>query len=288
MAVIDNEYKVLIGGSDFSDIIAMEEGYFWRLTSFSAESATGQDLKGYMHVPIRGERVQLTFKAPPYITQERLYDLVNALEMGSKGQREVEIQYNDPAFGQISHSFYCTNVPWIKEKLPNYPHHYASGVQIQLASTRFMKRKVIDDAPRLPINQVVDSEYLFKLNGKDFSDIVAIDGFQGQGIEQSLSSQTGLTLDGKFHIPVIGSRTQHTIKAIEYMEVGRFRQLAKELGFGKTGERQHSVTTKDLVYGQTTQNFYCTEISGYRVKLPNYPYHYMREVQFQQAMKQFY
>lgn len=285
--MVDNEYKVTISGQDFSDLIALDDGFFWRINSFSAESSTGQLLNGDMRVPVLGERVQLVYKMPSYITQERLTDLVNALKIGTKGQREVTITYNDPLFGDVSHNFYCTNVPWIKEKLPNYPHHYASGVEIQLASTRFMKRSVVSDAPKLPIIGAKDAEYLFKLNGKDFSDVVAIDGFQGQSIDQSLESQTGLSLDGTFSLPIIGSRVQHNIKCIEYMEVGRFRQLGKELGFGKTGERQHTVTTKDMVFGQTTQNFYCTEISGYKVKLPNYPHHYMKGVTFQQAMKNF-
>lgn len=285
--MVDIEYQVKIGAQDFSDVIAMDDGFFWRINSFSAESSTGQQLNGDMRVPILGELVQLVFKAPTYITQERLTSFVNALKMGTKGQRSITITYNDPLFGNISHDFYCTNIPWIREKLPNYPYHYASGVEIQLASVSFMKRSIVEDAPKLPINQVVDEEYLFKLNGKDFNDVVAINGFQGQVIEQSLESQTGRSLSGYMELPIIGSRVQHSITCIEYMEVGRFRQLAKELGFGKTGERKHTVTTKDMVFGQTTQNFYCTEISGYKVKLPNYPYHYMKGVTFQQAMKNF-
>lgn len=286
--MVNSQYKVIISGQDFSDIISMDDGYFWRVTSFSAESSTGQDTKGRMHVPILGERVQLIFNAPPYITKQRLNQLVSALKMGSKGQREVKIQYDDPLFGEISHNFYCTNVPWLKAKLPDYPHHYAGDIQIQLASTTFIRRSVKNDAPKLPVVQHVDKEYLFKINGADFSDVIAIDGYKGQGIEQSLESQTGLNLDGTFDIPIIGSRTQIAVKGVEYLEVGRVRQLGKALGFGKTGERSHMVTYEDMVYGQTTQRFYCTEMSGYRVKLPNYPYHYIKDLEFQQAMKQFF
>lgn len=286
--MVDSNYQVIISGQDFSDVISMDDGYFWRITSFSAESSTGQDTSGNMHVPILGERVQLIFVAPPYITKKRLKELVSALKMGSKGQREVYITYDDPLFGVIKQSFYCTNVPWLKAKLPDYPHHYAGEVRIQLATTTFVKRRVLDDAPKIPVRQHVDNEYLFKINGKDFSDVVAIDGYVGQGIEQSLESQTGLNLDGTFDIPIIGSRTQIAIKGVPYLEVGRVRQLGKELGFGKIGERSHMVTYDDMVYGQTTQKFYCTEMSGYRVKLPNYPYHYIKDLEFQQAMKQFF
>ena len=115
--MVDSQYKVLISGQDFSDVISMEEGYFWRVTSFSAEKSTGQDTNGNFHVPILGERVHLIFKAPPYITKQRLSQLVKALKMGSKGQREVTITYDDPLFGKISQNFYCTNVPWLKAKL---------------------------------------------------------------------------------------------------------------------------------------------------------------------------
>lgn len=286
--MVDSQYEVIISGEDFSDVISMDDGYFWRITSFSAESSTGQDTTGRMHVPILGERVQLIFRMPPYITKQRFSSLVKALKMGSKGQREVTIKYDDPLFGKISQNFYCTNVPWLKAKLPDYPHHYAGDVQIQLASTTFVRHSVLNDAPKLPIVQHVDNEYLFKINGVDFSDVIAIDGYKGQGIEQSLESQTGLNLDGTFDIPVIGSRSQIAIKGVEYLEVGRVRQLGKALGFGKTGERSHMVTYEDMVYGQTTQRFYCTEMSGYRVKLPNYPYHYIKDLEFQQAMKQFF
>lgn len=286
--MVDSQYTVLISGQDFSDVISMEEGYFWRVTSFSAEKSTGQDTNGNFHVPILGERVQLVFKAPPYITKQRLSQLVNALKMGSKGQREVTITYDDPLFGKISQNFYCTNVPWLKAKLPDYPHHYAGDVEIQLTTTTFVKRSVVNDSPKIPVKQKVDKEYLFKINGQDFSDVIAIDGYRGQGIEQSLESQTGLNLDGTFDIPVIGSRTQIGIKGVEYLEVGRVRQLGKALGFGKTGERSHTLTYEDMVYGQTTQKFYCTEMSGFRVKLPNYPYHYIKDLEFQQAMKQFF
>lgn len=284
----DNEYKVIISGEDFSDVIRLDNGYKFTVSSFSAESSTGQLTNGNMRVPVLGERVQLVFNAPEYITKERLYQLVAALKMGTKGQREVTITYDDPLFGKMSHSFYCTNVPWIKEKLPNYPHHYASGVQIQLTSTRFVGKSVKTDTPKIPPVPTNDNEYKFIIGSEDFSDIIDIKGYQGQIIDQSLESKTGLRLNGMFDLPIIGSRTQLNIKAIEYMEVGRFRQLGKALGFGKTGERSHKVTYEDMVMGQTTQTFYCTQISGYREKLPNYPYHYMKDVTFQQAMKQFF
>lgn len=286
--MIDQEYKVLIGGQDFSDIISMEEGMMWTLQSYSSATATGQDTKGRMTVPILGERVQLAIKCPAYITKGRLASLVNALKMGSKGQREINVTYNDVAFGQGTYKFYCTNIPWIKSKLPEYPYHYGKEVTFQLTSTEFVRKQVANDAPKLAPIFNTDPEYSFKINDKQFNDIVDIDGFKGQGVEQSLSSQTGLTLDGKFHIPIIGSRTQNEIVGVEYVEVGRFRQLAKELGFGKTGERSHTVSMVDMVYGAVNQRFYCTEISCERVKLPNYPYHYVKGVKFQQAMKQFY
>lgn len=288
MATIDNQYKVLIGGLDFSDIISMDDGYQWTVIAESAESATGQDTKGYFHLPILGERVQLVFTCPPYITKERLTDLVVALKMGSKGQRSVAISYDDPLYGQITRNFYCTNVPWIKEKLPNPPYHYASEVKIQLATIEFIKAQVVIDSPKIAPVFNTDPQYQFKINGAEFNDVIAIDGYFGQGIEQSLESQTGQTLDGFFHLPIIGSRSQININCIPYLEIGRFRQLGKALGFGKTGERSHNLTYVDMVHGLTTQKFYCTTISGFRVKLPNYPYHYIKDVKFQQAMKQFF
>ena len=111
-----NEYKVIISGQDFSDVIRLDNGYKFTVSSFSAESSTGQLTNGNMRVPVLGERVQLVFNAPEYITKERLYQLVAALKMGTKGQREVTITYDDPLFGEMSHSFYCTNVPWIKDR----------------------------------------------------------------------------------------------------------------------------------------------------------------------------
>lgn len=285
--MIDSEYKVLIGTEDFSDIISMDGGMVWTLQSFSSETATGQDIDGFMRVPVLGERVQLAIKCPAYITKARLTSLVNALEMGSKGQRAISITYNDIAFGQGTYKFYCTNVPWIKNKLPDYPYHYGKDISFQLTSSEFIGKQVMIDSPKIAPIFNTEPDYSFKINGHQFNDIIDIDGFKGQGIEQSLSSQTGLTLDGVFHLPIIGSRTQVEVGGVEYIEVGRFRQLAKELGFGKTGERSHTVTMIDMVYGPINTKFYCTEISCERVKLPNYPYHYVRGVKFQQAMKQF-
>lgn len=288
MATIDTQYEVKVGSLDFSDIIAMENGYQWTIISESAESATGQDTTGLFHIPVLGERVQLIFTAPEYVRVSRLKQFAQALKMGSKGQREVAVTYHDPLFGTITHNFYCTNIPMIKERLPDPPHEYASGVKIQLASTSFMKRQVLNDTPKKPIKTNPIAAYEFKLNGKEFNDVIAIDGFSTQYIEQSLESQTGQTLDGVFHIPIIGGRSQNAIKAIEYLEVGRFRQLGKELGFGKVGERSTSVTYDDVVHGRTTQPFYCTTITGYVQKLPDYPYHYIKDVTFQLAMKQFF
>ena len=285
--MVDTQYKVLINGQDFSDIIALDDGYYWTINSYSAESTTGQDTNGKFHIRVLGERVQLVYTMPPYITKGRFQDLVIALEMGSKGQREITVNYDDPLFGVISHTFYCVNVPWLKEKLPDLKD-YVKDVQIQLASTRFMGRQVVTDTPAIPPIFNTDPNYEFKINGNEFNDVIGMSGFSGQMIDQSLESKTGLTLDGKFHIPVIGSRTQIETECIEYLEIGRFRQLGKALGFGKTGERFHDLTYVDEIMGKTTQRFYCTEISGYREKTPNFPYHYMRNVRFQQAMKQFF
>lgn len=285
--MVDTQYKVLINGQDFSDIIALDDGYYWTINSYSAESTTGQDTNGKFHIKVLGERVQLIYTMPPYITKGRFQDLVIALEMGSKGQREITVNYDDPLFGVISHTFYCVNVPWLKEKLPDLKD-YVKDVQIQLASTRFMGRQVVAATPAIPPIFNTDPNYEFKINGNEFNDVIDMSGFFGQMIDQSLESKTGLTLDGKFHIPVIGSRTQIETNCIEYLEIGRFRQLGKALGFGKTGERFHDLTYVDEIMGKTTQRFYCTEISGYREKTPNFPYHYMRNVRFQQAMKQFF
>lgn len=282
------EHTVKIDGKDFSDVIALDDGYQWTVTSFSAESATGQDIDGKFHVPILGERVQLVFTAPSYITKERLLDLADALKMGTTGQREITIAYDDPLFGEITHNFYCTNLPWLKAKLPDYPYHYGADVKIQLASTSFMKKQVVDDAPVFAPVFITDPDYQFKINDNEFNDVIDIAGFKGQLIEQSLESKTGLTLDGVFHIPIIGGRTQLDIDGVEYIEVGRFRQLGKALGFGKTGERSHMVTYVDMVYGLKTEKFYCTQLTGYREKTPNYPYFYIKGAKFQQAMKQFF
>lgn len=276
----------MISGEDFSDVIAMEDGYAWTVNSFSAESSTGQDTNGVFRVPVLGERVQLSIKCPPYITKTRLNQLVSALKMGSKGQREVRVSYDDPLFGQTTQNFYCTNIPWLKAKLPDYPYHYGEEVSFQLTSTSFVKQGIY--ASTVHPSAKVDLEYLFKINGKEFSDVISINGFKGQIIEQSLESQTGLTLDGKFNIPVIGSRSMIEIDCVEYLEANRFKQLGKALGFGKTGERSHTLTYEDMVKGQTTQTFYCTEISGTKVKLPEAPYHYIKDVKFQQAMKSFF
>lgn len=288
MTLIDNQYQVKIGNQDFSDIIALDNGHQWTINSFSAELATGQTIDGKFRIPILGERVQLIYTCPSYISKERIYDLVDALELGTTGQREIEITYDDVLFGWITHNFYCVNIPWIKAKLPDYPHHYGKGIKFQLASSAFMKRQVIIDAPKLTPKFADDSEYQFKINTKDFSDIIAIEGFKGQYIDQSLESETGLTLDGKFHLPIIGGRSQVEIECIEYVEVGRIRQLGKELGFGKLGERSHTATYEDMVKGTITEKFYCTQLTGYRQKLPDYPYHYVKDVKFQQAMKQFF
>lgn len=288
MSTIDTQYTVKVGSLDFSDIIAMENGYQWTIIAESAESATGQDTTGVFHIPVLGERVQLIFTAPEYVKVSRLKEFAQALKMGSKGQREVAVTYHDPLFGTITHNFYCTNIPYIKERLPNPPHEYASGVKIQLASTSFMKRKVLETPLLVPVKTNPIAAYEFKLNGKEFNDVIAIDGFSSQYIEQSLESQTGQTLDGKFHIPIIGGRTQNAITAIEYLEASRFRQLAKELKFGTVGERVTNVTYNDLIHGRTTQPFYCTTITGYVQKLPKYPYHYIKDVTFQLAMKQFF
>lgn len=285
--MVDKNYQVLINGNDYSDIISMDNGYQWTVNSFSADSATGQDTDGNFHVPILGERVQLKFTCPPYITKVRLSQLVIDLEMGSKGQREISIKYEDPLFGVGTWKFYCTNIPWIKAKLPSYPYHYGADVSFQLTSSNFVGSKVVNSTKVYAANNV-DPDYLFKINGKDFSDVISIDGYKGQIIDQSLESETGLTLDGKFHLPIIGSRTQIAIDAIEYLEIDRLRQLGKELGFGITGERSHMVSYVDMVMGQTNQKFYCTELTGYVAKLPIYPYHYIKDVKFQQAMKQFY
>lgn len=288
MQTVDKQYKVIIGTSDFSDVISMDNGYEWTITSFSADSATGQDKNGNFHAPILGERVQLKFTAPEYITKKRLTDLVHALEFGKKGQRDIKVTYDDPLFGEITHTFYCTNLSRIKEKLPDYPYHYNSGVSIQMASTRYMNRAVVNDSPKIAPKFVSDIEYTFKLNGKNFNDIINIDGFKEQIIEQSLESKTGLMLDGRFEIPIEGSRLQNEIQVVEYLEIGRFRQLGKELGFGKKGERSHMVEQDGIIGGVANKRFYCTSISGTRVKLPDYPYHYMKDVKFQQAMKQYY
>lgn len=285
MATIDKQYEVMIGGSDFSDIISMDNGVQYTIQSFSSQSATGQDTDGRFYAPILGERVQLVFTCPPYIKKSRFKQLVTALEMGSKGQREISVTYDDLLFGVITRNFYCTNVPWIKERLPEKDGDYISEVKIQLASTSFMKARVVDVPMINPAQSM--QQYLFKINGYEFSDVIAINGFSGNSFDQSLESQTGLTLDGKFHIPIIGSRSMIEIKAIEYMDVNRFRQLGKQLGFGKTGERSHMLEYVDEVHGRINVKFYCTQITGYRQKLPTYPYHFVKDVKFQQTMKQF-
>lgn len=285
--MVDKNYEFVIKGEDFSDIVDME-GFQYTLTSFSAKTATGQDKTGYFNLPILGERVQLAFRMVQYVPVARYKRFVTALEMGTKGQREITVTYDDPAFGVISHKFYCTNVNWLKYKLPNPPHNYVKDVSIQMASSYFLKYPVATDTPKLPIITNPDSNYRFRINGKEFNDFVDIDGYRGQLIDQSLESETGLTLDGKFHLPIIGSRTQMEINAPMYVEVGRFRQIVKELGFGKTGQRSHKVEYFDEVMGNRNVDFYCTSITGTRVKLPDYPYHYMKDVRFQQAMKQFF
>lgn len=288
MATIDMEYQVKIGSLDFSDIIAMEDGYQWTVVAESAESATGQDTTGNFHIPVLGERVQLILVAPPYITATRLRQFISALKMGTKGQRELSITYTDPLYGLITESFYCTNIPWIKERLPDPPYDYVSDVRIQLATTNFIKRTVPTVTAKIPPFTYDNIAYEFKLNGIEFNDVVAIDGYNVQYIEQSLESQTGQTLDGKFHIPIIGGRSQIKIDAIEYVEINRFKQLGKQLGFGKLGQRSTQVTYDDMVKGKTTQPFYCTQLTGYIVKLPDFPYHYIKGLNFQLAMTKFF
>lgn len=282
--MIDSKYKVIIEGEDFSDIIDMDN-FGWTVIALSAESATGQDTSGKFHVPILGERVQLVFGLIEYVKASRITQLVNKLKIGTKGQREVKVTYDDPLFGLITHNFYCTNIPWIKERLPNPPYDYVSNVSIQLATTSFIKRRVVNETLGYTPKTNPLPMYTFKINGKEFNDVVDIKGFKGQSIEQSLDSKTGMATDGKFEIPIMGSRTQNEITCIEYIEEKRFRQLGKELGFGTTGERSHTSTYVDPVFGNKTQTYYCTTITGNRQKLPDYPYHYIKDVKFQQAMK---
>jgi hypothetical protein len=283
----DKEYQVIIGNTDFSDCVAMEGGYSWQVIAMSAESATGQDLQGRFHIPVLGERVQLAFTAPTVIPKARLYALAEALEFATTGQRACSVSYDDPCFGQITQEFYCTNIPWIKRKLPS--GHYGEGVTFQLASTSFIKKPVAAGHAATSPQFAPDSEYKILIGGQDFSDCISMDeGFKGQIIAQSLQSQTGMLLDGKFEIPIIGERSQIEVKCITAIEVPRFRQLCAALQFGTTGERAHSVTYEDMVRGQTTQNYYCTNIKGERMKLPEAPYHYMTNVSFTMAMKQFF
>ena len=282
--MIDSKYKVIIGGEDFSDIIDMDS-WGWTVISISAESQTGQDTKGKFHIPVRGELVQLAFSLIEYVKTDRITSLVNRLKIGEKGQREVEVTYDDPLFGLLTHNFYCTNIPWIKERLPNPPYDYVSNVSIQLASTSFVRKRVVEETLGYTPKFNSDPMYTFKLNGKEFNDIVDLKGFKGQSIEQSLESLTGRSLSGDMELPILGSRVQNEINCIEYIEEKRFRQLGKELGFGRTGEREHTSTYVDPVFGSKTQTYYCTTISGSRQKLPDYPYHYIKDVKFQQAMK---
>lgn len=286
---VDTQYQVKIGNDDFSDCIAMEGGYGWTCIAMSSDSATGQTTDGRFNIPILGERVQLAFKAPEYITKQRLYDLASALDFGKNGQRSVKITYDDPLFGVITQGFYCTNIPWIKAKLPNAPYHYGKGITWQLASTSFIGKPVAPGSLATHPVYAKDKEYKILISGIDFSDCFSIDdGFKGQVIAQSLESQTGLSLDGHFSIPIIGERTQLDMTAITALEVGRFRMLGKALQFGTTGERTHTVAFEDMIRGQTTQNFYCTQLKGERKKYPNAPYHYMENVSFTMAMKNFY
>lgn len=285
MSTIDSKYNILIDGSDFSDIIALDDGYGWEVISLSAESATGQDTLGKFHIPILGERVKLTLRLIEYVPKQRFIQLVSKLKIGSKGQRDVAITYDDPLFGLITRNFYCTNIPWIKEKIPSPPYHYLTGITIQLQSTTYINKAVVNETLGYTPQFNTDPEYEFKINGKEFNDVVNIKGFQGQIIEQSLESLTGQTLDGRFHLPIMGSRTQNEMACVEFLEEKRFRQLGKELGFGLTGERSHTSTYVDPVLGKGTRTFYCTTISGTRYKTPDYPYHYIKGVKFQQAMK---
>lgn len=285
----DTQYQVKIGSDDFSDCIAMDNGYSWELIALSSQESTGQTTDGKFYLPILGERVQLAFTSPEYIEKDRLYELVEALKINSLGQRHAEIQYDDPAFGRITHGFYCANIPYVKWKLPKAPNHYAKGVTWQLATTSFMKKRVTDGMSATEPIFAEDDEYKFIIDGQDFSDCVSLDGSSFSHISQSLQSRTGMTLSGVFEIPIIGHRNQIQVKCIQALEIGRFRQLCKALGFGTTGERSCRITYYDYVRGgMTTQNFYCTQIKGNRQKLPKEPYHYMMGVSFQLAMKNFY
>ena len=56
MSTIDTQYTVKVGSLDFSDIIAMENGYQWTIIAESAESATGQLTTGHFRIPKLGYR----------------------------------------------------------------------------------------------------------------------------------------------------------------------------------------------------------------------------------------
>ena len=95
------------------------------------------------------------------------------------------------------------------------------------------------DSPKIKFFLIfnLEPQYEYKINGgQEFNDIIAINGFpKDKLLKQSSESQTGpLTSMGRFHLPIINNAPHNTkLKAVEYLEVGRFRQLGKALGFGK-------------------------------------------------------
>ncbi len=276
-------YSVIIQGQDFSDCIGMD-GYVWTVQSYSAQTETGQDTSGQFHLPILGERIQLAFQAPEVIPTTRLYELAEALSFGQLGEREAIVTFDDPCFGEITHSLYCTNLPWIKRKLPPN-NHYAGEVTWQLTSKTFVNAPVASGAPNTDPT-ATDAEYQIYIGDDQFSDIITMEsGFKLSRISQSLQSQTGLTLDGNFSLPIIGERSQIEISLIPAVPIPRFRSLCKQLGFGMTGERQHQVRFADIE-GQTEQTFYCTAIKATRKALPSGDY--LQDASFQMAMKNFY
>jgi hypothetical protein len=283
--VASEAYSIIINGDDFSDCIGMDS-YSWQISSFSAQTETGQDVSGAFHVPVLGERIQLAFEAPEALPKQRLYELAEALSFGKNGQRECTVNYNDPAYDMLSQTYYCTNLPWIKQRLPS--GDYVKGLTWQLTSTTFINASIAQGAPSSNPDYPEGGSYRFFLGSEDFSDIISIDdGFKQSLIAQSLQSETGLLLSGDFLIPIIGERNGMEIKCTTVVEVPRFRMLCAALNFGKTGERSHECRWFDEARGEMqTQIFYCTSLKGTRKALPSGDY--MMDVSFQQAMKQFY
>jgi len=283
--LVDIQERVNINGFDASECIDWSS-WNWTCIAMSAESATGQDIDGTMHVPVLGERIQLQFNAPALLSKSKLFDLVSALEMGSTGQRDISIAYDDPLFGQTGDmQFYCTNIQWLK-LIDLNDNLWAKNVSFQLASTRYRNMPVASDSMPQPY-QAQSFDHQIWINGQEFSDCISFDGYSGQYIEQSLESQTGQTLDGRFHIPIIGGRSQLNIAAPTLIRIPRFRQLATALGFGTTGERSCNITYVDYVKGQVTVPYYCTQLSGTRIKDLN-DEHWLKDVKFQIAMKRFF